>query len=678
VVSEAVEVLWLRVIPGLPLLAALVIGLPAALFRARPSRGLAAGVSILAVAGSLGAAVLAFARLVGEESPRQLVDLVSTWVGVGVGRAIFSADLALCFDSLTAVLVLCIALLALLVLVYSVGYLEAMGRDDGGVARYFCYLDLAIASLLLLVMADNLLVLVAGWQGAAAFSALLVGFWYSEEPNARAANTSFLVGRIGDAGLLGATMLLFWATSEAGRPTVTLRTLAEHFDEISGLTLEAPGGGVWPLPVVVAVLLLLAAGSRCAQFPLQVWLPRATAAPAPAGAYLHGAALVGSGVYLACRLWYVLAAAPGVSHAAAWIGAATLLLAAVFAVAQTDLKKVLAYATVAQLGLVFLALGSGAWSAALYHLVTQSFVLPLLFLAAGAVMVSLRGREDMREMGGIRSKLPRVHASTWVGVLALSGVPPLSGFFSRDAVLAAVWGSELAGAPVLWGLAVAGTGVLTFALFRMLFLVFLGPTRMPPERRMTLRDPSDRLVYPMYLLWPLAMFGWLVGPSQFWGDLLVGGVQDSDSLARFVADAVPQTAVSAASGAWQRVGLHVLACLLGAAVAVQLYLRRPDLRLRLTERLGWLTRRLVERPFVDASYEHLVVRPLWRGARFAARRGIEEGLLGRVVLGGGARSLRFLAERVLRRAHDGLAQTAMVAALAGVVFAVALLLAGEG
>ncbi len=416
--------LWL--IPALPLAGFLTL----TLIGDRLSRRHMAWVG----AGSVGGAALVTA-LVAVDFVGRLPDTASyrhtlwTWIetsGLSVGIAWY-------LDALSLLMTAVITGVGFLIHVYSIEYM----REDEGYRRFFAYMNLFVACMLTLVLADNLLLLYLGWEGVGLCSYLLIGFWYRQSANGAAAQKAFIVTRIGDTAFAIGLFLLF----------ANLRTLS--IQEVQSLAAQA-----WPIgsdiAMLVAALFLAGAVGKSAQLPLQVWLPDAMAGPTPVSALIHAATMVTAGVYLIARMHTLFTLAPPVQYAVAIIGVVTLLLAGLSALAQRDIKRILAYSTISQIGYMFLALGVGAWSAALFHFLTHACFKALLFLAAGAVIVSVHHEQDIFRMGGLRRPLPLTFWTFLIGAAALSGLPLItSGFYSKDWILWSAWSSPIGG-PWLW------------------------------------------------------------------------------------------------------------------------------------------------------------------------------------------------------------------------------------
>src|SRR5262245_21843689 len=412
----------LRWIVLLPLLAATVHGVSLALLRRPLGRAATVALSVGAPALSFGIAFLALLRLAGlPPEQRVLGDLLFTWIGSGK----LSADAAFRVDPLSAVMILVVTGVGFLIHLYSVGYMDDDHREDRGFQRFFCYLNLFTFSMLVLVLADNLVLMFLGWEGVGLCSYLLIGFWYSDRYNAYCGAKAFIVNRLGDFGFLIGIFLLFASFVDAGVPAgVGFADVAQHFAAIADRTIATPWGTQWQLVDVIGLCLFVGAAGKSAQIPLYVWLPDAMAGPTPVSALIHAATMVTAGVYMVCRLSFLYAAAPVASAVIAWIGAVTAIFAATIAIAQTDIKKVLAYSTVSQLGYMFLAAGVGGYTGAIFHLVTHAFFKALLFLGAGSVILAMHHEQDIRKMGGLRRRIPLTRVVFLVGVYAISGFPP--------------------------------------------------------------------------------------------------------------------------------------------------------------------------------------------------------------------------------------------------------------
>jgi NADH-quinone oxidoreductase subunit L len=410
------------------------------------------------------------------------------------------AHVSFYLDPLSLVFVLVITFVATLILLYSTDYM----RGDEAYSRFFAYMNLFVAAMLILVLADNLLLLYLGWEGVGLCSYLLIGFWYKDPANARAAIKAFVVTRIGDVALAVGLFLIF----------TSLDTLDIQLASRRALMNWVPGSTI---AVAAAALLLGGAVGKSAQLPLQTWLPDAMAGPTPTSALIHAATMVTAGVYLVARTHVLFTLAPSVQAVVAVVGVATLLLAAAAALAQTDLKRVLAYSTISQIGYMFLALGVGAWGAAIFHFLTHAFFKSLLFLGAGAIIVALHEEHDMRRMGGLRRLLPGTFWAFLAGSASLAAVPLVTaGFYSKDLILAQAWAWPNGGA-WLWAAGLAGAFLTSVYTFRMVFLVFFGRPAKEPSRQ-----PGAAMGIPLAVLAGLAIIGgavdipaWLGGRPIF-------------------------------------------------------------------------------------------------------------------------------------------------------------------
>jgi NADH-quinone oxidoreductase subunit L len=438
----------------------LIIGLPLAAFAVLTLFGAAIGAKrsgLLGAGAGIASAIVAAATAAGffRALPPSGHLTAAAWRWIATGG--FAVDIALRLDALSLVMVLVVTVVGALILLYSVRYMA--GEKD--YCRFFAFMNLFLASMLLLVLADDLLVLFVGWEGVGLSSYLLIGFWYRDEAAVLAARKAFTMTRIGDTAFLIGILLL----------ATRLGTL-----RIADLLAAAPAA--WhageALPVAVSLLLLLGAVGKSAQLPLQTWLPDAMAGPTPVSALIHAATMVTAGVYLIARLHGIFELAPVVLRLVAIIGAATLLLAGCAALAQRDIKRALAYSTMSQIGYMFLALGVGAWTAAIFHFVTHAFFKALLFLAAGIAIHRLGGERDMLKMGGLRAGLPLTFACFTIGVCSLASIPVVTaGFYSKDLILSSVAASP-SGGTLLWSCGTLGAFITALYSFRMLFLVFSG------------------------------------------------------------------------------------------------------------------------------------------------------------------------------------------------------------
>ena len=467
--------IWL--IPFFPLASAVLLLLSAG----RMPRQLAAWLG----AGSVGLSAICVASLANDFLADGQVREVTLWTWMTVAE--FTPRFAFYIDGLTVVMMSVITGVGFLIHLYSIEFMW----DDESICRYFAYMNLFVGAMLLLVMADNLLLLYLGWEGVGVCSYLLVGFWYRDPANGKAARKAFVVTRVGDTAMALGLFLLF---TELG--TLDIQPLL------------AAANSTWQvgdtLPVLATALLLGGAVGKSAQLPLQVWLPDAMAGPTPVSALIHAATMVTAGVYLIARTSGLFLLAPPTMEAVAWIGLLTLLLAAFAALVQQDIKRILAYSTISQIGYMFLALGVGAFASGIFHLVTHAFFKALLFLAAGAVIHCLHPEHNIFRMGGLRKRLPVVFWSFLIGSAALAALPFTSGFYSKDAILLSA--SEVGGIGLwLWAGGLLGALLTGIYSFRLVFIVFFGQAHTEPDRQ-----PGWKMSVALVVLCALALAGGLL------------------------------------------------------------------------------------------------------------------------------------------------------------------------
>ena len=439
----------------------------------------------LAVLAALGQSVWACIAL-WSGSVTAIQETLWRWIHIGD----LQIEISFQVDPLTAMFLLIITGIGFLIHVYSVGYMA----DEEHYGRFFAFLNLFVFFMLVLVLADNLLLMFVGWEGVGLCSYLLIGFYHEKISAGEAAKKAFLFNRVGDVGVLSAVMML----------VVYLGTL--RFDEINA---QAGALGEGSLGVtLITLLLFLGATGKSAQVPLYVWLPDAMEGPTPVSALIHAATMVTAGLYLVAKLSFLFILAPFTLIIIAVLGTATAFLGATVALTQTDIKKVLAYSTVSQLGYMFLAMGVGAFGAGIFHVLTHAFFKALLFLGAGAVIHALHHEQDMRQMGGLRQKLPWTYATMLMGTLAISGIPLFSGFFSKDEILWSAYSSPF-GSPALWIFGFLTAGLTSFYMFRMIYLTFHGSFRGAHEE--SIHEPPMSMVLPLIALAILAVFGGFLG-----------------------------------------------------------------------------------------------------------------------------------------------------------------------
>ncbi len=596
----------LPLIPLLPLGGAIVAGL----FGHRLPRTL---VGLLAC-GTVLASFAISASAVWElaEAGRPLSATLYNWLDVGG----LNVDITFVVDRLSAVMILVVTGVGFLIHVYSLGYMS----HEPAFARYFAYLNLFTFAMLVLVLGSSLPLVFVGWEGVGLCSYLLIGFWYTDTDKASAGKKAFIVNRIGDFGFIVAMLLLFSSTG----------TLS-----FAGLSHAAAAGTIGvALASGVALMLILGATGKSAQIPLYVWLPDAMAGPTPVSALIHAATMVTAGVYLTARMGFLFSMAPVAMLTLATIGAVTALFAATIGTAQNDIKKVLAYSTVSQLGYMFIAAGLGAYAVAVFHLVTHAFFKACLFLGSGSVIHGMSGEQDMREMGGLWKKMPVTFVTFLIATLAITGFPLMAGFVSKDAIL---WNAFVAGnghygavfgmwAKVLWALGLLAAGFTAFYMWRLVFMTFFsGKLRAREEVASHVHESSLSMTLPLVVLAGLS----LVGGALSWPHLLLG----HESLFTWLAPVVG--AGPAPEGEF--VGLEVslmtvstLVALIGFVAAYVLYARRlhPFTRKVASERpWRWLHARLVAKWHVDELYDIIVIQPLNWVSRVVLYEGIDRRVI---------------------------------------------------
>ncbi len=537
-----------------------------------------------AVLAAFAVAAAAVASMVSADAA--LLDHVFTWIAADPVQI----DAAFRLDRLSSVLVLIITGVGFLIHVYSVGYMH----DDEDEARYFAYLNLFTASMLVLVLGDSLPVLFIGWEGVGLCSYLLIGFWYRDLANADAGQKAFIANRVGDAAFLIGTFLLFWTLTDLGQPSLRFVDI----NAMAGTLHDAAPGAL----TAVCLLLLIGATGKSAQIPLYVWLPDAMAGPTPVSALIHAATMVTAGVYMMCRLSPVYVHSETAMAVVAAIGAATALFAASIAVVQRDLKKILAYSTVSQLGYMVLAVGVGAFSAAIFHLMTHAFFKALLFLGAGSVMHAMHGELDVYKMGGLRKQMPITAATFFIGALAIAGVPIFAGFFSKDLILESAFAG---GHYLVWIVGLCSAALTAFYVFRAYFLAFEGESRVEAERAAHLHESPPSMTVPLVVLAALSTVGGWVGLPHgvLWGNELDHYLQ-------------PSLAALHAGDHHLAGGTVLILTLLATAIALtsiavaySMYLKSPGSADRVQEKVGGFFDVLWNKYYVDEIYEAVILNP---------------------------------------------------------------------
>ena len=579
-------------IPLFPLVGAAVNGLVGIRWFSRR----AVGATAVAAAGmSFAAAVAAFAGILRSAEP-VLVKTLFTWIPGSLVRtasgveASLRVDLAFRYDSLAAVMTLVVTGVGLLIHIYSLGYMA----HDKSYARYFSYLNLFTFAMLVLVLGANLGVMFVGWEGVGLCSYLLIGFWFKKDPAVNAGKKAFITNRVGDIGFLLGTGLLAYA----------LGTI-----DIAGIAAAVGSGGLAKGTATAAALLLfLGATGKSAQIPLYTWLPDAMEGPTPVSALIHAATMVTAGVYMVARLHALFSFSGTALTVVALTGAFTAIYAATMGLVQTDIKRVLAYSTISQIGFMFIGLGVGAYAAGIFHLMTHAFFKSLLFLAAGSVIHALSGEQDMRRMGGLRARIPRTYRVFLVGALAISGVPGLSGFFSKDEILTSAFAS---GNYLVWALGLAAAAMTALYMFRLIFMTFFGEERLAAGTSGSVHESPPVMLGPLRILAVLAVVGGYVGLPRVLG----GGAW----FARFLETATGAHETGLAPGTEvllmaASVGVALAAIYAAYAIYVK---RRGEPARRFAERFRALYRTVSRKYYVDEFYGKVFVGGVFAAGRIA-------------------------------------------------------------
>jgi NADH-quinone oxidoreductase subunit L len=542
-------------------------------------------------------------------------------------------------DPLTGVMLLVVTGVAFLIHVYSVGYMHG----DPGYARYFAYLNLFVFSMAMLVLAGNFLLLYVFWEAVGLCSYLLIGFWYTRPAAAQAGKKAFVVNRVGDVGF---ALGLLWLWSALG--TLEFASVFARAGELSAATATG-----------IALLLFVGACGKSAQVPLHVWLPDAMEGPTPVSALIHAATMVTAGVYMVARSHVLFERSPVALDVVAWVGAVTALFAASVALAQTDIKRVLAYSTISQLGYMFAGVGLGAYAAGIFHLVTHAFFKALLFLAAGSVIHALRGEQDLRRMGGLAPRMLVTALTMSVGAAGLAGVPPFAGFFSKDEILHAAFEHR----PLLWAVLLVGAFLTSVYTFRLLFLALFGAPRMSRDVAAHVHESPAVMTLPLGGLALLTFVaGWALGVPA----------TEGTALTRFLAPVLAHHPSGTPGGVVMGLAaLSAAVALGGAGVAWRRYLARPVRADLVGQPRTWLHRCLLRAWYVDQLYDLAVVRPLfalWEGLARRVDLGVVDGAVngvGRLFLSWGT---------AVRRVQTGYVVSYALTMLAGAVAVVGVLL----
>jgi NADH-quinone oxidoreductase subunit L len=621
----------------------------------RLPRALSGGLASLAMLASFGVSVTAVRLLLAQPAGVRAISYhVFTWFSSGD----FDVPFALRLDPLSAVMILVVTGIGFLIHLYSTAYMHEERPSE--YARYFSYLNLFAAFMLLLVLAANFVVLFVGWEGVGLCSYLLIGFWYQKPSAADAGKKAFIVNRVGDVAFILGVLLTF-----------------VHFGTLDFQSVAAGAAAIAPEPAfgtvsLIALLLFIGATGKSAQIPLYVWLPDAMEGPTPVSALIHAATMVTAGVYLIGRNAVLFMHAPEVLSIVAVVGAATALWAGLLGLVQNDIKRVLAYSTVSQLGYMFLAMGVGAYAAGIFHLFTHAFFKALLFLGSGAVIHALAGEQDLRRMGGLKGDLPITYWTFLVGALAIAGVPGLAGFFSKDEILFRTFAS---GHMWLWIVGAITSFLTAIYMFRLVFMAFHG-SRQSSDPDVThgpavVHDAPMAMAIPLIVLAIGSVLAGYVGVPE----ILHGANRFERFLEPSFAPPSFAEAAAAAQGETSNASLELtlmivasLLALAGIALAVRLYLQRPEAAARLAATFPGLYRFLLNKGYVDEIYDQAIVQPIKALADGVLWRGLDVTVIDGAVNGTGT----IVAETggSVRRVQTGSMRAYAVSVLLGVVMIV--------
>jgi NADH-quinone oxidoreductase subunit L len=604
--------LWL--IPLLPLAGAAINGF----FGKKASRQGVSAVALLGSGAAFAMALFVTVRFSSLSLPYQ--EVFAHWIRSGN----FTVDFAFYLDQLSLVMLLVVTGVGFLIHVYSIGYMW----EDPSYYRFFAYLNLFMFFMLTLVLASNYLLMFIGWEGVGLASYLLIGFWFTKDSAASAGKKAFIVNRIGDFGFLIGLFLLIQHFGSLNFQRV--------FEMVRVLPSETSGAG---LLTAIGILFMVGACGKSAQIPLYVWLPDAMEGPTPVSALIHAATMVTAGVYMVSRSHVIFERTPIALTVVAIIGTLTAFFAATIGVAQTDIKKVLAYSTVSQLGYMFMACGVGAFSAGIFHLMTHAFFKGLLFLAAGSVIHGIGGEQDMRKMGGLRSYMPWTFLTMGVATLAIAGIPPLAGFWSKDEILWKAYSSPQ-GSWVFWLIGAVTALITSFYMFRLMYMTFAGDYRGQDEHELVVashahghdahgvphESPRVMLV-PLMILAVLSLVGGLVGIGNRFEHFLAPVFEQSASLSAAAETSSAMAETGGRGTEWLLMGISVAIAFLGWYSAYLLYSKRPELPQRIAGAFGGFYSTVVHKYYIDELYAAVFIKPLIDGSTRVLWHGVDQGII---------------------------------------------------
>jgi NADH-quinone oxidoreductase subunit L len=614
-------------------------------FGRRMSKGAVGFIACAAIGLSFLVSLLVFTDLLRlAPANRSVEKILYRWIISGE----FQANVGFLVDPLSIVMMMIVSGVSFIIHIYSHGYMH----DDRDFPRYFTYLNLFVFFMLLLVSANNFLLMFVGWEGVGLCSYFLIGFWYEKKSASDAGKKAFIVNRIGDYGFLLAIFLIF----------VTFGTI-DFKDVFSAVTGKfAVGSGIVTL---ITLLLFMGATGKSAQIPLYTWLPDAMEGPTPVSALIHAATMVTAGVYMVARCNVLFLMAPTSIFVVAVIGAATAIYAASIGLAQNDIKRVLAYSTISQLGYMFLACGVAAFTAGIFHLMTHAFFKALLFLGAGSVMHALSGELDMRKMGALKPHMPRTYWTFLIGTLAISGIFPFAGFFSKDEIL---WKALTQGGFIFWLVGVVAAFMTATYMFRAVFMTFHGKSRVDHEVAHHLHESPGMMTVPLIILAVLSIVGGFIGFP-----IVEGWNQFGEFLSPVFA-VPPKVAEAAHHSAGFEVGMMVVSIIiavLGILSAYRMYIKKPGLPDRLAERYSIPYQMIANKYWMDEIYDFVFVGPLIRISVFLWR--IFDDILVDGTVNGVAAVVRG-GSQVFRRLQTGNVQSYALSILVGVVLIIGYLI----
>jgi NADH-quinone oxidoreductase subunit L len=616
-----------------PLIGAIVAGL----FGRVIGRAGAHWVTIIGVAIATALSFIAFKHIVWEGAPA-FNGTVYVWGMVGDLRL----EIGFLIDRLSATMMLVVSFVSLMIHIYTIGYMA----DDPGYQRFFSYISLFTFSMLMLVMSNNFFQLFFGWEGVGVVSYLLIGFWYERESAIRANLKAFIVNRVGDFGfILGIAAVLFYFDS------MDYATVFEQAPSVVGTTIEVLPGSEWSAMTLICILLFIGAMGKSAQFPLHVWLPDSMEGPTPISALIHAATMVTAGIFMVARMSPLFEFSETALTVVMWIGAITCLFMGLLGLVNNDIKRVIAYSTLSQLGYMTVALGVSAYAAGIFHLATHAFFKALLFLAAGSVIIAMHHEQDMRKMGGLWKYMPITWITLLIGTLALIGFPGFSGFFSKDAIIDATHHSDLPGAGIVYLMVLGSVLITSLYSFRLFFLTFHGKERFDNHTREHLHETPAVVTVPlMVLAIPSVIIGWFFVVPVLFGGYFGSAIfvdPDHDVLAE-MGKTFPGPARFFLEGFFHWPFFLAVA---GFVITWYMYIKRPDLPDRLTERTRIVYDILVRKYGFDELYLFLFAGGAREIGGLFWRLG-DRSLIDGLMVNGSARAVGWFSS-IARRVQSG-------------------------